>query len=610
MSLSILPDESIVVRLSTHTVHIDARGQGIHLREPSESAEEGGKVMASFPLEAADRVRMGQTRDGTLHLYLDLHTGDTLHLGEVPSSEAAMMASQVISEVTQCKVQLQIPAKLPAPEPKPEPAPFWPDRKKRAEPIDKTPPRRPGANKPVETERAKIDPLEQATRRIDLDNEPRPKLAKESASGDVEGATIAAAPAPVEVDRVMTADEAPTSPPGPAMPPLHLQGGPIPKISPEKDNHSTEPSMQIELGAQPKAPATDHLAGPENGVSGGVSGPEPQVKAPQVAGLPDQAPPARLEVPAWAEAAYHAQSSDEEASLPLVIPASPSLDEDTDTGLDQDAVSTIADRPLSDFPELMKRRSEKMRAAQALEPQVQTPTDGSFADEADDPEETLVPKERPPEERPERITLRDRTPSEIRALAKAEAEAEEPESTLKEQPRVGLSNTPQPASEDSTDPEDAAVSTGTPPEDSFNSGEPIFQQLLLESQLASAMTPEELLDKVGAIGSHTGALDASEMDEEEALSATEVKAPFDPLQQLAAGAVPVITEEPHTTDLNVQRRSKTEALLELLRFAAEQIPEAPEDPIHLEGPSRPFEPGSDPEDAAGPTGNSGVRHLG
>jgi hypothetical protein len=119
MSTAILPDDSVIVRMPTHTVHVDASARAIHVREPSHSSELGGVIRATFPLEAADRIRLMRARTGKQHLCLDLASGETLDLGEVPSTEVAMVTARAIAELTRCKIEVAgTTAALPGPSPK------------------------------------------------------------------------------------------------------------------------------------------------------------------------------------------------------------------------------------------------------------------------------------------------------------------------------------------------------------------------------------------------------------------------------------------------------------------------------------------------------------
>jgi hypothetical protein len=117
MSTAILPDDSVVVRMPTHTVHVDATARAIHVREPSHTHQLGGIIRASFPLEAADRIRLMTARTGKQHLCLDLSSGETLDLGEVPSPEVAMLTARAIADLTRCKIEVTqgMVARLPGP---------------------------------------------------------------------------------------------------------------------------------------------------------------------------------------------------------------------------------------------------------------------------------------------------------------------------------------------------------------------------------------------------------------------------------------------------------------------------------------------------------------
>lgn len=106
MSTAILPDDSVVVRMPTHTVHVDASSRAIHVREPSTTSQLGGIIRASFPLSSADRIRLMTARTGKQHLCLDLSSGETLDLGEVPSADVAMVTARAIADLTRCKIEV------------------------------------------------------------------------------------------------------------------------------------------------------------------------------------------------------------------------------------------------------------------------------------------------------------------------------------------------------------------------------------------------------------------------------------------------------------------------------------------------------------------------
>ena len=105
LSTAILPDDSVVVRMPTHTVHVDASARAILVREPSTSSPTGGAIRARFPLEAAERIRLVALPSGSQVLCLDLVSGETLDLGQVPSFDLAMVTARAISDLTQCQVE-------------------------------------------------------------------------------------------------------------------------------------------------------------------------------------------------------------------------------------------------------------------------------------------------------------------------------------------------------------------------------------------------------------------------------------------------------------------------------------------------------------------------
>ena len=117
MSTAILPDDSVVVRLPAQTIHIDATGRAIHLRATSTRRELGGAILASYPLGAAERLRLVRGPEG-VQLFLDLRSGDDLDLGISPSTEVAMLTARVIADLTRCKIEVTqgMVAHLPGPD--------------------------------------------------------------------------------------------------------------------------------------------------------------------------------------------------------------------------------------------------------------------------------------------------------------------------------------------------------------------------------------------------------------------------------------------------------------------------------------------------------------
>lgn len=106
MSTTILPDGSIVVRLASHTVHLDVRTRAIHLRATTSRDELGGSILESFPQTAIDRVRLVRAPDGVHHLLLELRSGRELSLGRHGAYEMAMTTARAVSDLTRCRLEI------------------------------------------------------------------------------------------------------------------------------------------------------------------------------------------------------------------------------------------------------------------------------------------------------------------------------------------------------------------------------------------------------------------------------------------------------------------------------------------------------------------------
>lgn len=109
MSTSILPDDSVVIRLARETIHLNASARAIHVRAAHPRRDLGGSLLASYPLSAAERVRLRPLVDGRVALVLELKGGVKIGLGDAPSQDVAMITARVVADLTRCKVDVSGP---------------------------------------------------------------------------------------------------------------------------------------------------------------------------------------------------------------------------------------------------------------------------------------------------------------------------------------------------------------------------------------------------------------------------------------------------------------------------------------------------------------------
>lgn len=110
MSTSILPDDSVVIRLARETIHLSAKTAAIHVRAVHPRRDLGGSLLAAYPLTSAERVRLRPLLDGRVTLTLELRGGTTVSLGEAPGQDIAMVTARVVADVTRCMVEVSGPA--------------------------------------------------------------------------------------------------------------------------------------------------------------------------------------------------------------------------------------------------------------------------------------------------------------------------------------------------------------------------------------------------------------------------------------------------------------------------------------------------------------------
>lgn len=106
MSTAILPDDSVVIRLARETIHLCAKTRTIYVRAAHPSKEMGGSMLASYPLSAAERVRLEKSADDRVWIVLDLRSGKTIGLGDAPSQDVGMLTARMIADLTRCKLEV------------------------------------------------------------------------------------------------------------------------------------------------------------------------------------------------------------------------------------------------------------------------------------------------------------------------------------------------------------------------------------------------------------------------------------------------------------------------------------------------------------------------
>lgn len=105
VSMTVLPDDSVVIGHGAQVIHFCTKSRGIHVRAASSRSLTGGSLLSTHPLNAAARVRLSAVPGGT-HLLLELKTGARLELGHAPSSEIAMVTARLIAELTRCSIEV------------------------------------------------------------------------------------------------------------------------------------------------------------------------------------------------------------------------------------------------------------------------------------------------------------------------------------------------------------------------------------------------------------------------------------------------------------------------------------------------------------------------
>lgn len=140
MSMTVLPDDSVVISHGAQVIHFCTKSRGIHVRAASSRNLTGGSLLSTHPLNSAHRVRLTAIPGGT-QLLLELKTGTRLELGKAPSHEVAMVTARLIAELTRCSIEVREgeaePQRAKEPEaPRTERAPGPPRFEEAPTPID------------------------------------------------------------------------------------------------------------------------------------------------------------------------------------------------------------------------------------------------------------------------------------------------------------------------------------------------------------------------------------------------------------------------------------------------------------------------------------------
>lgn len=105
MSTSILPDDSVVVRLPDRTVHVDATEHLVRVRATYARRTLGGSVLAAYDFGQIRRLRVAPRSEGGVSLQLELKSGRVLSLGAAPSAEVAMLTGRAVADVCRCQLE-------------------------------------------------------------------------------------------------------------------------------------------------------------------------------------------------------------------------------------------------------------------------------------------------------------------------------------------------------------------------------------------------------------------------------------------------------------------------------------------------------------------------
>lgn len=103
MSTSILPDDSVVIRLPGRTVHVDPRGRWVHVRAADREGSLEGSLVASHDFGQVRRVRL-LNEGSEVGVELELVRGGRLPLGRAPSLDLAMHTGRTVADLCRCQL--------------------------------------------------------------------------------------------------------------------------------------------------------------------------------------------------------------------------------------------------------------------------------------------------------------------------------------------------------------------------------------------------------------------------------------------------------------------------------------------------------------------------
>lgn len=101
---SILPDDSVVVRLADRTVHVDATGRALVVRATWARADLGGSLVEAHPFSAVRRVRIRAGLAGAVAVQVELRSGRYVELGDSGTPEGARMTARAVADLCRCQL--------------------------------------------------------------------------------------------------------------------------------------------------------------------------------------------------------------------------------------------------------------------------------------------------------------------------------------------------------------------------------------------------------------------------------------------------------------------------------------------------------------------------
>lgn len=104
MSTSILPDDSVVVRMPDRTVHVDTKDLLVKVRATQPGAILGGSMVEAYDFGQIRRLRIVPRPEGGVRLQLELMAGRSLDLGAAPSSDVAMLTGRAVADICRCQL--------------------------------------------------------------------------------------------------------------------------------------------------------------------------------------------------------------------------------------------------------------------------------------------------------------------------------------------------------------------------------------------------------------------------------------------------------------------------------------------------------------------------